>query len=192
MLRDLVIRNRSCRGYDRSRPVTTEELRSMVDLARQAAAGMNVQPMKYYLITDPEEAALVNSLTVLGAHLRELHLPFPGTEPPAYILICQDHEVHPDDSWFITDVGFDAQTITLAATEMGLAGCMIGNFSDKKLREALGISDRYTVQLVIAIGKSAEEIKIVEVDEGADMHYYRKDGVHYVPKRKLDDIIIHQ
>ena len=190
MLRDLVIRNRSCRGFDRSRPVTQEELLEMVDIARQAGAGMNVQPMKYFLITDPEEAATVNSLTVLGAHLRELHLPFPGTEPPAYILICQDHEVHKDDSWFITDVGIIAQTITLAATEMGLAGCMIGNYHQQKLKDALGISDRYTVQLVLAIGKSAEDCRIVEVEEGASMHYYREDGIHSVPKRKLEDIII--
>ena len=62
----------------------------------------------------------------------------------------------------------------------------------KKLKDALGISDRYTVQLVLAIGKSAEEAHIVDVDEGADMHYYRVDGVHYVPKRKLENLIIHE
>lgn len=190
MLRELVIRNRSCRGFDRSYKVTQEDLLNMVDIARQAAAGMNMQPMKYYLITDPQEADAVTKQTVLGAHLRELHLPFPGTEPPAYILICQDHEVHKDDSWFITDVGIIAQTITLAATEMGLAGCMIGSFDSDKLRETFGISDRFTVQLVIAIGKPAEERRIVEIENGELTHYYREDGIHYVPKRKLEDIII--
>ena len=190
MLRDLVIRNRSCRGFDRSRIVTQEDLTEMVDIARQAAAGINKQPMKYYLITDSDKAALVNSMTVLGAHLRELHLPFPGTEPPAYILICQDHEISSDDSWFITDVGIIAQTITLAATEMGLAGCMIGNYDAEKLRTALGISDRFRIQLVIAIGKPAEERRIVEIDNGDSTNYYRIDGIHYVPKRKLKDIII--
>ena len=190
MLRELVIRNRSCRGFDRSSKVEEKDLLDMIDIARQAAAGMNLQPMKYYLITDPQEADAVTKQTVLGAHLRELGLPFPGTEPPAYILICQDHEIHKDDSWFITDIGIIAQTITLAATEMGLAGCMIGSFDSDKLRETFGISDRFKVQLVIAIGKPAEERRIVEIEDGESTHYYRVDGVHYVPKRKLKDIII--
>lgn len=87
-------------------------------------------------------------------------------------------------------MGIIAQTITLAATEMGLAGCMIGNYDAEKLRTALGISDRFRIQLVIAIGKPAEDRRIVEIDNGDSTNYYRVDGIHYVPKRKLKDIII--
>ena len=44
--------------------------------------------------------------------------------------------------------------------------------------------------LVIAVGKSAEKIQIVDINAGDDHSYYREDGVHYVPKVVVDDLII--
>ena len=63
MLIDLIKANRSCRGYDRSRKVTMEELWEMVDCARLSATGGNFQPLKYYITNDPQETALLNQLT---------------------------------------------------------------------------------------------------------------------------------
>ena len=40
-------------------------------------------------------------------------------------------------------------------------------------------------------GKPAEKIVIKEIEEGEDIAYYRDENdVHYVPKRKLSDIIL--
>ncbi|MDD5823275.1 MAG: nitroreductase family protein [Firmicutes bacterium] len=193
MLKDLVKANRSCRGYDRSRKVTREELLEMVDTARFTAAGVNQQPYKFYLIYEEEEAALMNTLVKFGANLPELGLPFPGTEPPAFILICHDAEVFENVERFRLDVGIMAQTITLAATEMGLIGCMIGNYNKDKVKEALGLDDRFTVELIISIGKNAEDIRLCDLEEGQSHKYYRDDnGVHWVPKRKLEDIVINK
>ena len=190
-LKELVIANRSCRGYDRSRKVTKEELTEMVDIARLTAASVNMQPLKYYLVYEDEEAALLNSLVKFGANLPELGLPFEGTEPPAFIVICNDLEIAANPERYMKDVGIVAQTITLAATEMGLIGCMIGNYNKDKVREALELSDKYTVELIISIGKNAEDIRIVDLEEGDSHKYYRdENGVHYVPKRKLSDVII--
>ena len=45
--------------------------------------------------------------------------------------------------------------------------------------------------LVIALGKPAETIILTEVGEDGNTAYYRDENdVHYVPKRKLEDIII--
>ena len=42
-----------------------------------------------------------------------------------------------------------------------------------------------------ALGKPAEKIVIKEINEGEDIAYYRDENdVHYVPKRKLADIIL--
>ena len=44
---------------------------------------------------------------------------------------------------------------------------------------------------MIALGKSIEDIRIVEIEEGESTDYYRdENGVHYVPKRRLDDVIV--
>ena len=62
------------------------------------------------------------------------------------------------------------------------------DFDAKALVDALQLP--YMPLLVVAIGKSAEKIKIVDIKEGDDQSYYRKDGVHYVPKVVVDDLII--
>ena len=46
--------------------------------------------------------------------------------------------------------------------------------------------------LIVAIGKPAEEVVIREIEPGEPTPYYRDEqDVHYVPKRKLADIVIH-
>ena len=66
-----------------------------------------------------------------------------------------------------------------------------GGYNPEELRDELGIPDKYILKLVIAVGKSAEEIHLVEIEDGGDTGYYRDaDDVHYVPKRKLEDVIL--
>ena len=54
MIKDLIKKNRSVRGYDISREVADEELREMVDCARLSASSVNMQPLKYVTINTPE------------------------------------------------------------------------------------------------------------------------------------------
>jgi len=193
MVKDLIIANRSCRGYDRSREVTREELIEMVDCARLGAAAVNLQVLKYYITNDEEEVDKLNKLVKYGAMLPELKLPFKGTEPPAYILICQDYDISDKEDKFLIDIGIAAQNIGLAATEMGLAVCMAGNYSPVKVQETLGLAPNLKVKLVMAVGKSAETIKIVDLPEDGKTAYYRdEDGVHCVPKRSLDEVLINK
>ena len=45
MLKDLVLKNRSYRGYDRSVKMTKEDLLELVDLCRLSASSMNRQAL---------------------------------------------------------------------------------------------------------------------------------------------------
>lgn len=191
MFKDLVKRNRSVRGFDNSRKVTREEMMDMVDSARLTASSVNLQPLKYVIVNDEENVAKVNSEIAFGRKLPELHLPFPGTEPVAFIIICQDEDISKSENAFLKDVGIAAQTITLAAAEKDLGACMIGNFIPSKLSKKIGLSEKIWPILVIAIGKSIEDIKIIEISNGDSTDYYRdENGTHYVPKRKLKDIVV--
>ena len=46
MIRDLVEKSRSYRGYDESRQVTREELVELVECARLTPSSVNMQPLK--------------------------------------------------------------------------------------------------------------------------------------------------
>ena len=54
---------------------------------------------------------------------------------------------------FQRDVGIAAQTILLAAAEMGLGGCMIGNYNRADLIKALKLDKHLEPMLVVAVGK---------------------------------------
>lgn len=189
MLKDILLQNRTCRTFDESRKVTRDELLDMVDCARITPSSMNLQPLSYRLVCTPEELAKVQPLTKWGGALPELNLPPEGHRPTAFIVICQDTEKFGAADKFMKDVGITALAIHLRAAEMGLAGCMIGAFAKGSLKEALALPESVEPLLVIGIGKPDEVREIVPLRDGATK-YYRENGVHKVPKRALEDIVI--
>ena len=191
MFKDLVIANRSVRGFDPAQKVKKEELIEMADCARLSASSANIQPLKYYIACDDESVGILRNNVKYGKMHPEWGLPLPGTEAPAFICICHDLSVSPNEAAFLKDVGIAAQSITLCAAEMGYGACMIGNYVPEKVEKELGLSENLKVKLIIAVGKSVENISIVEIDKDGDTVYYRdEEGKHYVPKRKLEDVII--
>lgn len=192
MLYDLVKNSRSYRGYDHSRKVTKEELMQMVEHARLCPSTINEQPLRYYIAWEEEEVAKIQDLTIWArALMDQMTLPHEGKEPTGYIIILQDKRISDQMGKFHRDVGIVAQTMLLAATEMGLGGCMIGSFSPAKVKETLDLPDYLVPMLLVAIGKPDENIIIEEIEEGDSVKYYRnEEDNHYVPKRKLDDIVL--
>lgn len=191
MLLDLVKGNRSYRGYDESRYITTEELTSFVELARLTPSSVNAQPLKYYLVNEKEEVATVQKMTKWAKALPELELPHAGECPTAFIVICQDLNLGESLARYQKDIGIVAQTMLLGAVEIGLGGCMIGNFSASEVSKTLKLAENIAPVLIVAFGKPQEDIVLVEIGEGESHKYYRdSEDVHYVPKRKLEDIII--
>lgn len=90
----------------------------------------------------------------------------------------------------MVDHGIAAQSIMLGATARGLGGCMIASIKRDDLRKELDIPDRYEILLVLALGKPVENIIIEDVKDD-DIRYWRDSaGNHYVPKRRLDDLIL--
>lgn len=191
MLKDLVLANRSCRGFDRSRKVSRKELLEIVDHARLSGSAMNMQPLKYFVSSEDMITDKITGLVSFGGALKELNLPFEGTEPPAYIVICHDTSIVNDEPIFLNDVGIASMAMGLAAREMGLAACILGSFNAEKVSEALFLPESMKVKLILAIGKSMEKAEIKEINAGESTKYYRdENGTHIVPKRKLEDVVI--
>lgn len=188
MIRDLVVSNRTCRRFHQEVRVELETLRELVDLARLSPSGRNAQPLKYILSCDPERNALIFPHLGWAFHLKDWPGPAEGERPSAYIVVLKDMEISRTPN---CDHAIAAHSILLGARERGLAGCMIGSVQREGLRKALGIPPRYEIPLVVAIGKPKEKVVIDEVGPDGDTRYWRdSEGVHHVPKRSLDDIII--
>ena len=192
MLNDLILKNRSYRSFDRSRKISKEELMLVMDMARKVPSARNLQALKYRLCYTDEDCAKLFPLTSWAGALRPLVLPPKGHEPTSYIIICTDSDISSTEKnrFLGVDIGIAAQTIMLAATERELGGCMLGAFSAEKVKEALDIDEKYIPSLILALGKPDEEIVLHDADEIEAPYFRDEDGIHHVPKRKLEDIII--
>ena len=183
-LASLLIKNRSTRGYDASYIVRADQLRRIVGVNNKLASARNRQPLRFRLVT-ADEAQKVLPFIRMGAGLKELGLPLAGTEPNAFIVVCST--IEPRNSTYV-DLGISVQSMLLQAVEMGLNGLCIMDFDADRLVESLQLPHRPL--LVVAIGKSAEKIRLVDIKESDDHSYYRENGIHNVPKVVVDDLII--
>ena len=193
MMKDLVRRSRSYRGYDESRKITREELLELVECARLAPSSVNMQPLKYLLVYEPDQVATLQPLTKWARALQPMELPHKGHCPTAFIVICQDTQLNESIARFQKDVGIVAQTMLLAAVEMGLGGCMIGNYDAGQVQQAMGLAPHLAPVLIVALGKPDETIVLTDLPQDGSTNYYRDgEDVHYVPKRPLKDLIINE
>ena len=186
-LDSLLLKNRSCRGYDHSVRVGEDVLRKIVAVNTKIPSARNQQVLRYRLVTADDEVSAVNGSIRLGGALPELHLPFKGTEPLSFIIVCSSIEA---EKYVYVDLGISLQSMLLKAVEIGLNGIIICAFDGKAIADALHLD---SVPLaVLAIGKSAERFRLVEMPADGSVKYYRdSDGVHCVPKRSLEEILLH-
>ena len=188
MLKDIVLKNRSYRRFHQEVAVSLETLRELVDLARLSASGANKQPLKYILANEEDRNAAIFQTLGWAGYLKEWPGPEEGERPAAYIVILGDTGIRSD---FGVDPGIAAQSIMLGATEKGLGGCILHSIKRDGLRKALGIDERFQIELVLALGKPKETVVIDPVGPDGDIKYWRDaDGVHHVPKRALDEIVV--
>jgi nitroreductase len=188
MLKDLVTKNRSHRRFYEPEEIPEGTLRELVDLARLSASGANVQPLKYLLSSDPKTNKRIFPHLAWAAYLQDWGGPVEGERPSGYIIVLGDTDIRES---FGVDHGIAAQSILLGAVERGLGGCIIASVDRRELRQALDIDPRFKILLVLALGRPKETVVIDPVGQDGDIRYWRDSGgVHHVPKRALDDIII--
>lgn len=188
MIRDLVIRNRSCRRFDEEFRIERQTLAELVDLARLSPSAANLQPLKYILSCTREKNAEIFPHLAWAGYLNDWPGPAAGERPSAYILILGDRQI---SKTFGCDHGIAAQSILLGAVEKDLAGCIIGLIDRERLRRTLEIPARYEILLAIALGKPREKIVLEQLGPDKSIEYWRDaDGVHHVPKRALQELIV--
>jgi nitroreductase len=187
-LRDLVLRNRSYRRFDGSYRIERETLVDLIRLARSTPSAANRQPLKYILSAGEKTNDRIFPCLTWAAYLKDWEGPGPGERPSAYIVILIDEGITQD--WWCDD-GIAAQTILLGAVEKGLGGCMIGSINKERLRRELNIPEHLKIRLVVALGKPAEQVVLEDLKPGGDIRYWRDEkGVHHVPKRMVEEIIV--
>ena len=182
MIRDLVLKNRSLRRWHQDEAIDDETMREFVDLARLCGSAANRMALKYIISNDPDKNALI------FPYVRIDNNPVEGERASGYIIIIEDLRIK---MVMGCDLGITAQTIMLAATEKGLGGVMIGAIDKVGLKKALGLPDHFEISLILALGKTIEEVIIEPIPEnGNTQQWWETKDIRHVPKRSLEDVIV--
>lgn len=187
-LRDLVLRARSVRRFQEEREIPYQTLVSFVDTARLTPSAANRQYLKYRIVRTKSEKEAVFPALLWAAYLKDFDGPREGERPSAYLVLLRDKSIQENLS---LDEGIAAESIVLSAAEEGIGACMMMSVNRPLVEKALSIPEGFTISMVIALGYPKETIVLEDLPEGGDIRYYRTaDGVHHVPKRTLEEVLL--
>lgn len=188
MVKDMVLKNRSYRRFYGDYKIERGVLEELIELARLSPSGRNLQPLKYFISNEEKSNTEIFQALAWAGYLKDWDGPEEFERPTAYIVMLIDKNL--TSSTPAIDEGIASQSILLGTVEKGLGGCIIQSVKRAELAAVLNIPDSLEIALVIALGKPKEEVRIVAVKDDEIKYYRDSEGIHYVPKRDLKDIII--
>lgn len=185
-IEEVIYKRRTIRRF-KPDPLPREILRKLIDFARIAPAGSNIQGVEYIIVESPGMREKMFPLVKWASSLpKELRTPESGREPTAYIVVIVNTDIK--KSYYDYDIGAAVENILLGAVSFGIGCCWMGNINGAKIRKLLEIPEKYEIKHVISLGYPDETSKM-EPFEGS-FKYWKEGNEMHVPKRKLDDIIL--
>ena len=177
---EAIVKRRSIKHYDAAHKLTEQEIAKLMSLAMLSPTAFNVQHWRFVLVTDPvlrqqiravswnqaqvEEASLLIVLTAdLQAWAKQPQRYWANAPQPVqdYLVpaIGQYYENNPqaqrDEA--MRSCGIAAQTIMLAAKEMGYDTCPMDGFDFDAVSKLLNLPDDHTPAMFITVGKAIKE-----------------------------------
>lgn len=163
------------------------ELRAMLDAARLASSGGNIQPLRYIVIQTPPLVARIFANTAWGGLVRPRRNPEPGkTAPMTFIAVVSSRD---GSNILHADAGAAIQSMTLAAYSLGIGCCWLGAFKRENVDMILELPQDSTVIYLLAAGYPDEFPVQEDIGAGISVNYYLDDNdVLHVPKFTVDAI----
>jgi nitroreductase len=183
---DTILKRRTIRKFKQDK-IERHVLEKLINSARFAPSGSNLQPLKYMIVDEPVKVNAVFESVKWAAYIAPSGNPGENERPVAFIIVLVDTEIK--KSGYELDIGAAAQNIFLTAADDGIGTCWMGAIDRETIRTVLNIPDRFILNTVIALGY-ADESPVTEDENGSIKYYKDENGLLHVPKRKLKDILI--
>jgi nitroreductase len=152
-----VIENRySVRNFDPGVDVPAETVERLLEAAIRAPSAGNRQPWHFYVVRDPE---LRQGL--VAAALGQTFI----AQAPVAIVVCADAEQSAGrygqrgrELYCLQDTAAAIEHILLAAVALGLGGCWVGAFDERRAAGVLNLPQRHRPVAILPIGKPARQL----------------------------------
>lgn len=184
---DVILKRRTIRKFQQ-KPVPKPLILKMLNAGRLSPTGMNIQPLRFYAVTDPVLLKKIFPYTRYAGYLPDGSCsPTIDEAPTAVILILVDQKLAKNDD--IT-AGAAGMSIILTAQNEGVASCWMGAIDRKKICEICGIDmDNLVLHSIISLGYPAMTSMAVPMHDDGNLKYcFDENGVLNVPKRAIEDV----
>lgn len=186
-IEEAIYKRRTIRRYKQD-PIPSDILRKLIDYARVAPAGSNIQSLEFIIVGSNEMRQKLFPLVRWASSLpKERRTPESGREPTAYIIVLVNTDIK--QSYVDFDVGAAVENILLGAISYGIGSCWMGSIKGSKIKTLLEIPENYEIKHVISLGYP-DEGSVVEPFEGSFKYWKDEQGNMHVPKRALNDVIV--
>jgi nitroreductase len=185
-IEEVIYKRRTIRRF-KQEPIPIEILKKLIDFARVAPMGSNIQSIEFIIVENVETREKLFPLLKWAAFLPvKERTPEIGKHPTAYIIVLVNTKIRNNAD---SDVGAAVENILLGAVKFGIGSCWMGSIDKDKIRDLFQIPEYYDIKYVISLGYSDEK-SVIESYNNSFKYWKDDEKVMHVPKRALDEIII--
>ena len=142
---DIIKNRRSIRSF-LDNAVTKDDLSRLIEAASWAPSGKNIQPWRFAVVADDND--LRNKISELTIYRRWVK------KAPCLIIVFLDRNISYDYEKDVMAIGASIQNLLLAAYEMQLGACWVGEIlkNKDKIKEMLGLQEHLEMVALVAVG----------------------------------------
>lgn len=139
----------SVRKY-KDAPVEEDKLSLILEAAKLAPTACNNQPQKIFVVKSEKMRAALAGVT-----------PCTFSAPVIFVIgydsaLSAKGLIAPGFDFGTIDASITCTHMMLEAAELGLGSCWVGNFSEQKVRAALGIDESICIRALLPVGYAAD------------------------------------
>jgi nitroreductase len=141
---ETIMNRRSIRKFQR-KPVSDDDLHTIIEAGRQAPSAANRQPWHFVVVRGEDLRREVAEACSGQSWLADADTIVVGVGKPGV-----------NEKWYAVDVAIAMQNMILSATALGYGTCWIGAFDQERVKSLLGIPEDMRVVALTPIGVPAD------------------------------------
>lgn len=167
-VKEAILTRRSIRKYKRE-PVKEDDLKVILESARQAPSAGNKQPWEFVIVTDEDIKEKLGEISRKQTWISDA-----GVIVVALAKDKKDPSIY--EKWAEKDVMTAVEHMVLQAWELGYGTCWIGAFTEPDAKELLEIPEAMSIVCILPIGVPDQEPPVKPRREASEIFHKNKYG----------------